>query len=316
MRRLFERFALVPGGIVVAVAILLVGILCGQADAQAPAPRPGVRYTPPQGANDGSIQNRPEGSRTHTYEITVPPGTTCRDFHLHFDEGSCGGMPGPATAGGGGGGSPLTGWTSSGGIGSRDVTWRQGDSQRPGIEGGGTFSVTITTSASVGPTRPALLSWVITSDGAANVNPAAVTMKSSVATADVYGPKRKVNLSYSGPATPGAWATLAGYAGENEARNYLAVFSLSLASPPTSLGGVTLPIQPDPPVFTIFLLSLNPAIVRNGVGRSDANGEFTVELYIPPWLPSGFTIYAGLVVEDPVTLELEGSEDATPIIVR
>lgn len=296
MRRLFERFALVPDGIIVAIAMILVGLLFGgQAAAQGTGP---VVSNPP-------IQNA-NGSWTYTYTVTVPDENCnppnkkpCKDFHLECGTGTIGGTPGPATAGAPGrpgGGGALPGWGVSGGQGGRDVHWRMTDTNGQPVPPGGTFTVSITTppgNGDVPPLNPA--KFTITSDGALQISPAGTICRSARALLHVPGRRTGV-VSYVSVVPAGGWAALCGYTGEREPRTYAILFGTGVANPPVSMGGIDVPLTgPN----ELLMLSLTP-FVRNGTGVSDFEGEFDAEAYLPSALPSGFQLYFALMYFDPV----------------
>ena len=62
LRKLVERFALVPEGFIVLIAMLLVGLLFGQADASQVTSR------------DPLGKSNPDGSTTFTYTVTAEEG--------------------------------------------------------------------------------------------------------------------------------------------------------------------------------------------------------------------------------------------------
>lgn len=297
LRKLFERFALMPEGLVVPIGMVLVSLLFGgQAAAQGTGPV--VANPPTENAN---------GSWTYTYTVTVPDESSdppnkkpCKDFHLECGTGTIGGTPGPATAGAPGrpgGGGALPGWGSSGGQGGRDVHWRMTDTNGQPVQPGGTFTVSITTppgNGDVPPLNPAKAT--ITSDGALRISPAGTIYRPTNCLLHVPGRKTGV-VSYLSAVPAGGWAALFGYTGEREPRAYAVLFGTGVADPPVTMGGIEIPLSGPLELLTFS----QTAFVRNGIGTSDSNGECDMEVYLPSVLPSGFRLYFALMYFDPLS---------------
>ena len=309
MRRIFEWVSMPLFQI---GAMLMIALLVGAPQAQAQ-----VTYVPPVAPAPKPTRDTdpPEGSRTYTYQVRVPDNaqTPCKDFHLQFSSGTCGGVPGPATGGGPGGGAALPGWGNAGGIGSKQITWKaQGNA--PGVPPGGTFTVTITVgSTSNGlPPPTAGCRWFITNDGALRVTPDGTIRANRPGDPDVSGPTRRPGLSATvNPAPAGSWATLVGYVGEAEERAYVTLFGLAPANPPTALGPLSVSLELSP-----FLTLATTPFVRNGIGVSNTDGECFPEIYIPLGMLSGFRIYLALAYYIPGLGEWEVSSEVNYLEVR